>query len=95
MATSPRKSPAPKKSAVSGSAKRRKSTKTSTKGNSNDEAAGGPAQDTEKQTKPKKSRGRKSAKVTDSSEKQIQREDPTATLRIFGNAYHVMCSRSE
>lgn len=95
MATSPRKSPAPRKSIASGSAKRRKSTKTSMNDNTSNGAADDPTHDMEKQTKAKKSKDRKSIKATNSSEEQTQCEGPTATLRIFGGAYHTMCSRSK
>lgn len=72
MATSPRKSPTPRKSIASGSTKPRKSAKTSLKGKSNDETADESIQEMEKQTKPKKSTGRKSTRAVDSSGKQTQ-----------------------
>lgn len=72
MATSPRKSPTPRRSIASGSTKPRKSAKTPLKGKSNDETADESTQEMEKQTKPKKSTGRKSIRAADSSGKQIQ-----------------------
>ena len=95
MATSPRKSPTLRKSIASGSIKPRKSVKTSMKGKSNDETTDESTQEMEKQTKPKKSTGRKSIKVVDSSEKRTQGMTLTTTFRTFIGAYHTICSRSE
>ena len=71
MATSPRKSQTPRKSIASGSIKPRKSVKSAMKGKNN-ETADESTQETEKQTKAKKSTGRKSIKATDLSEKTAQ-----------------------
>jgi hypothetical protein len=83
MATSPRKSPAPRKSIASGSAKPRKSIKISMKGRSNDETAEEFTQEMEKQTKLRKSTGRKSIRVVASSEEQTQGMALAMTFRKF------------
>ncbi|KAF9649739.1 hypothetical protein BDM02DRAFT_3268542 [Thelephora ganbajun] len=74
MATSPRKSPTPRKSTASESTRPRKSVKSSTKGKGGDEMAEESTQETEKQTKSRESTSRKSIKVADSSEKVTRAE---------------------
>lgn len=95
MATSPRKSPTPRKSIASGSNKPRKTAKTSMKGKSNDETADDSTQEMKKQTKSKKSTGRKSVKVAGSSKKETQGVALTTDFRSFLHAYHLMVSQSE
>ena len=85
MATSPRKSPTPRKSIASGSAKPRKSVKASAKDKSNDETADESTQEAEKRPKPRKSTSRKSTTAADSSKKQNQGPSPT-TFRTFAHA---------
>jgi len=94
MATSPRKSPASKKSIASGSTKPRKSVKTSIKSKSNDETADESIQEMEKQTKPKKSTSQGSIRVVDSSKKQTQGTALATTFRTFIGAYHTIFSRN-
>jgi len=80
MATSPRRSPTPKKAIASGSTKPRKSAKPSTKRKNSGDTADESTQEMEKQTKAGKSTSRKSIKVADSGEKL------TTTLRAFARA---------
>lgn len=83
MATSPRKSPALRRHMTLGSTKRGKPIKL-TKGNSNDEIVDGSTQETEKRTKLRKSTSRKPIKVTDASEKEVDRgADPIVTCWEF------------
>lgn len=95
MATSPRKSPAPRKSIASGSTKPRKSVKTSMKSKINDETADKSTQEMEKQMKPKKSTGQESIRVVDSSKKQTQGTALATTFQTFIGAYHTVFSRNE
>ena len=87
MATSPRKSPSPKKSVRSGSNRPRKSVKTSLNAASRNETPDKSTRETEKQTKTKKPTGRKSIKVVDSSEKLTQSTIPITTSQVFVCAY--------
>lgn len=94
-ATSPRRSPSPRKPITVGSTKPRKSVKTSTKGKSNDEATGERTQEAEKQGKPKRSVSRKSIKVADTGEKETQGMTLAMTFLTFACTYHLICSRTE
>ena len=87
MATSPRKSPSPKKSIASGSARPRKSVKSSTKGKSNDQTADESTQEKGEQTKAKKSATRKSTKAADSGKKVTQGTTAATTFKVFPRAY--------
>jgi hypothetical protein len=84
MATSPGKSQTSRKSIASGSVKPRKSVKSATRGRDNDETVYESTQETEKQTKAKKSTGRKSIKAMDPREKTIQ---GAASLRLSGHVH--------
>ena len=72
IATSPRKSPTPKKSIKAGSTKPRKSVRASTKGENRHETPHESTQETERQLKVKKPTSRKLIKVVDFGEKGTQ-----------------------
>lgn len=92
-AASPKKSP--KKPTASGSTRPRKSLKHSTKGRSGNETVDESTQETDTQTKAKKSTSRKSTKAADSSEKVTGGTARDTTPWIFGCAYsRRMCSRT-
>jgi len=95
MATSPRKSPTPKRPIESGPTKPRISVKPSTKGKSGDETQDESTQETEKRTKAKKSASRKAIKAADSDEGAGQGAMPATTFRINRTTLPPTCSRIE
>ena len=80
MATSPRKSPTPKRSL--GSTKPKKSARFPTRGKGNGEGADESSQETEEQTGAKKSISRKPTGVADPGEKEAPGMAPTTTFWI-------------
>ena len=95
MATSPRKSPTPKRSIGSGSTRPRKSVSSSTKGKSRIETPDKSTRETEKQTKTKKSTDRKSIKVVDPGGNTTQGAMPVTTSWISLCAYPIFVALSE
>lgn len=88
MATSPRKSPTPRRSVAPDPKKRGKPVKKSTR--DNDEVVDDSTRESEKPTKLKKPTVRKSIRATDTSEEKAQGAGPAVTYLEFGHLFPIL-----